>query len=34
MLFFRDTLAVSLKSATQQNRATPVESMIRQQVSN
>ena len=34
MLFFRDTLAVSLKSATQQNKATSVESMIRREVSN
>ena len=34
MLFFRDTLAVSLKRAKQQNKATSVESMIRQQVSN
>ena len=34
MIFFRDTLAVSLKSATQQNEATSAESMIRQQVSN
>ena len=34
MLLFSVTLAVSLKSATQQNKATSTESMIRQQASN